>query len=98
MREYIHAHAEEEISLDVLAGVGHLSMYHALRSFRDVLGLPPHKYLLQVRVERAKALLQLGKSVADVAAILGFADQSHLTRHYKRVFGVPPAQSLRSVT
>lgn len=98
MREYIHAHVEDAISLEVLAGVANLSPYHALRSFRGALGLPPHKYLLQVRVERAKELLQSGRSIADVAATLGFADQSHLTRKFKRVFGVPPGQSLRSVT
>lgn len=98
MREYIHGHAEEQVSLEVLANVGHLSMYHALRSFREALGLPPHKYLLQVRIERAKDMLQRGDSIASVASTLGFSDQSHLTRHFKRVFGVPPAQSLRRVT
>lgn len=98
MREYIHAHAEGEVSLETLAGVARLSVYHALRSFRDTLGLPPHKYLLQVRVERAKELLQCGETIADIAARLGFSDQSHLTRQFKRVFGVPPAQSLRKVS
>lgn len=97
MREYIHAHAEEQISLEVLANVGHLSMYHALRTFREALGLPPHKYLLQVRIERAKDMLQRGEAIASVASTLGFSDQSHLTRHFKRVFGVSPAQSLRRV-
>lgn len=97
MREYIHANAVDEISLELLAEVAHLSMYHALRSFREVLGLPPHKYLLQVRVERAKDMLQQGVLIADVAAALGFSDQSHLTRQFKRVFGVPPRRSLRCV-
>ena len=97
MREYIHAHAEEQISLETLAKVGHMSMYHALRSFREALGLPPHKYLLQVRIERAKQMLQRGEPIVDVASTLGFSDQSHLTRNFKRVFGVSPAQSLRRV-
>ena len=97
MREYIHAYSDTEVSLAALADVGQLSMFHALRSFRDVLGLPPHKYLLQVRVERAKALLHQGRSISDTAALLGFADQSHLNRHYKRMFGVAPAESLREL-
>jgi AraC-like DNA-binding protein len=98
MREYIHAHMNEAISLEVLAGVANLSPYHALRSFRTALGLPPHKYLLQIRLERAKELLQSGKPIADIAATLGFADQSHLTRKYKAVFGVPPRQSLSNIS
>ena len=98
MREYIHAHAHDEVSLQTLADVARLSTYHALRSFRGTLGLPPHKYLLQVRIERAKVLLQSGHAIADVAANMGFADQSHLTRHFKRIFGVPPAHSLRVVS
>jgi AraC-like DNA-binding protein len=59
------------------------------------MGTPPHRYLVQVRVQSAHALLALGtekRSLAEVAAAAGFSDQSHLTRHFKRVLGVTPGQ------
>ena len=68
-----------------------LSQFALLRAFRAATGLPPHAYLNQVRVRRARLLLDDGVPAADVAGQVGFADQAHLTRHFKRVVGVPPA-------
>jgi AraC-like DNA-binding protein len=68
-----------------------LSQFALLRAFRAATGLPPHAYLNQLRVRRARLLLDDGVPAADVAAQVGFADQAHLTRHFKRVVGVPPA-------
>jgi AraC-like DNA-binding protein len=45
-----------------------------------------------VRVERARALLQKGMSVANAAASVGFADQSHFTRHFKRIMRMTPVE------
>jgi AraC-like DNA-binding protein len=61
-----------------------------LRAFRDETGLPPHAYLNQLRVRRARRLLDGGLAPALVAVQAGFADQAHLTRHFKRVVGLPP--------
>jgi AraC-like DNA-binding protein len=77
-------------SLDELAGLTGLSPFALLRAFRAETGLPPHAYLNQLRVRRARSLLDDGLSPAEVAAQTGFADQAHLTRHFKRVVGVPP--------
>ncbi|HUB39655.1 MAG TPA: AraC family transcriptional regulator [Streptosporangiaceae bacterium] len=78
-------------SLAELAALTGLSQFAVLRAFRDATGLPPHAYLNQLRVRRARLLLDDGLPPADVAAQTGFADQAHLTRHFKRVVGVPPA-------
>jgi AraC-like DNA-binding protein len=67
-----------------------LSQFAVLRAFRAETGLPPHAYLNQIRVRRARTLLDQGIAPADVALTTGFADQAHLTRHFKRVVGVPP--------
>ncbi|MDY6953262.1 MAG: AraC family transcriptional regulator, partial [Thermodesulfobacteriota bacterium] len=91
-REYMEAHFHEDISLHQLASLAHLSPFHFVRVFRKELGLPPHAYLTQVRVNRAKALLAKGSKIADTAFDTGFADQSHLTRHFKRITGVTPGQ------
>jgi AraC-like DNA-binding protein len=95
VRDYLHAHAAENISLDHLAYIAGLSPYHLLRLFRREVGLPPHRYHMQLRVARAKTLLAQGLPIGWVAQVLGFADQSHLTRHFKRLVQVTPGQYRR---
>jgi AraC-like DNA-binding protein len=73
----------------IAAGLG-LSRYQVLRSFRDEVGMPPHAWLAQLRVTRARKLLETGQRPAEAAAVAGFADQAHLTRWFRRVVGVTP--------
>ncbi|MCL6638119.1 MAG: AraC family transcriptional regulator [Firmicutes bacterium] len=91
-REYIEAHYAEDVSLKQLARVANLSPFHLIRVFAGEVGIPPHAYLTQVRVGRARALLGRGLPIAQVALETGFADQSHLHRHFKRIVGVTPGQ------
>jgi AraC-like DNA-binding protein len=88
--ELLHERLAEPPSLAELAAITGLSQFALLRAFRARTGLPPHAYLNQLRVRRARSLLDDGQPPAEVAAITGFADQAHLTRHFKRVVGVPP--------
>ncbi len=92
---YMHDCYADALSLHALAALVHLSPYHFVRLFKAELGLPPHTYLTQLRVQRAKGLLHSGLPIAAVAQQVGFADQSHLTRHFKRIVGVPPGQYRR---
>jgi AraC-like DNA-binding protein len=92
VREYLEAHYAENVLLEQLAAITHLSPFHLLRAFRAETGLPPHAYLIQVRVERAKVLLAQGWPAAQVAFETGFADQSHLTKRFKGIVGVAPGQ------
>jgi AraC-like DNA-binding protein len=89
-RELLHAEIVDPPSLQRLGAAVGLSPFALLRAFRAELGLPPHAYLNQLRVRRAKLLLDLGEPPAEVAQRVGFADQAHLSRHFKRVYGVPP--------
>ena len=59
-----------------------------------ITGLPPHRYVIARRVERAKQMLQAGADLplAEVAAHAGFCDQSQFSRHFKRLVGVTPGQ------
>ncbi len=90
--DYLHAHHAEPISLEQLANLANLKPLRFLRLFQREMGLPPHAYLLQVRVERAKQLLAVGVPIAQVAFDTGFSDQSHLHRHFKRWVGTTPRQ------
>jgi AraC-like DNA-binding protein len=70
-----------------------LSTRHFARAFRQSTGLPPHRWLLRHRVQRAKAMLRSqALPLADVALRCGFADQSHFTRVFGREVGMSPGR------
>ncbi|MEV0243807.1 AraC family transcriptional regulator [Streptomyces sp. NPDC050674] len=71
------------------AGLG-TSPFALLRAFRDVYGMPPHAWLTDARVRRARRLLDAGAAPSEVAVTVGFTDQPHLNRHFGRIVGVPP--------
>jgi AraC-like DNA-binding protein len=96
VRSYLEERYAENVTLDDLARFVNLSPYHLLRLFRQQTGLPPHTYLTQVRVRRARSLLRAGVPIAETALQVGFTDQSHLSRHFKRTVGVPPGQYARA--
>jgi AraC family transcriptional regulator len=77
-----------------MAAVARLSPYHFARQFKAATGLPPHRYVIARRVERAKQLLQGGgdPSLAEVAAHAGFSDQSQFCHHFRRLVGVTPGR------
>ena len=97
IRSYIEACSPQPIRLDELAQIACLSPFHLLRVFQQQIGLPPHAYLTQVRLQRAKNLLRHGLCPAQVALETGFVDQSHLHRHFRRTFGITPGQYSKNV-
>lgn len=95
--DYIENRLDEDLSLPVLAGVAHSSVSHFKTLFKRSLGLPVHAYVVQRRVERARALLRQGQLPASqVALAAGFSHQSHMARAMRRVLGVSPG-TLRAV-
>lgn len=94
IRDYIHSCYRRNVSLADLSSAVKMSPFHLLRTFRREVGLTPHAYLIQVRVEAAKRLLRSRIPIVHVASYAGFADQSHLTRHFKRLTGVTPSRYL----
>lgn len=96
-REYMAAHLSERIYLLDMARTVGLSPFYLLRAFKRATGMPPHRYLYQLRLDRARGLLRHGVPPAQVAAELGFTDQSHLTRRFKAAFGVTPGQYARAL-
>nr|WP_246728133.1 AraC family transcriptional regulator [Mesorhizobium japonicum] len=94
VRDFIHAHSDEVLQLAALAALAGCSKTTLIDGFKAHFGVPPTRYLIQVRIDKARRLLRRGQNVAEVAVAVGFADQSHLTRHFKAVLGVTPARYL----
>lgn len=92
VRDYMLANLRFDISLGDLAALARMTKFHFIRAFRKELGLPPHAYLNQLRLNEARRLIAAGKAVIEVASDVGFYDQSHLIRHFKRTYGITPGQ------
>jgi AraC family transcriptional regulator len=96
--DYIEGHLDEEISLQHLAEIAQLSRYHFARAFKHSFGLPPHRYHMSRRMERAKALLEeRARSVTEVGLMLGFAETSSFTTSFRRSVGVTPSDYRRAI-
>ncbi|MFF4755612.1 AraC family transcriptional regulator [Streptomyces sp. NPDC002514] len=80
----------EPPTLEQLAADLGTSPFALLRAFRDTYGMPPHTWLTDARVRRARRLLDAGTTPAQAAVTVGFTDQPHLNRHFARIIGVPP--------
>ena len=89
-RDFLAAHAVENVRLSDVACVANLSPFHFLRRFTTVYGLTPHAFMMAMRLETARQRLAAGATIADTAVATGFADQAHLTRRFKAAYGVTP--------
>lgn len=84
-----------QITLDELCTVSMLGKSTLLRYFTKTKGITPYRYLQSVRIDKAKNMLEQGKSTAETALAAGFSDQSHFTRYFNHFIGVSPYQYKR---
>ncbi|MGB7098143.1 MAG: AraC family transcriptional regulator, partial [Xanthobacteraceae bacterium] len=93
VNEFIEAHLGADPSITDLARECRLSESHFARAFRQATGVPPHRWLMKRRIERAKELLLEGNlALAEVALVCGFVDQSHLNRNFVQAEGYGPGK------
>ncbi len=97
-RAFLETAAEHSVESSDLEAVSGLDRYELARQFRARLGTSPYRYLTLRRLDRARAAIRAGRSLAEAAADSGFADQSHMTRQFRAAFGLPPGQWRRIVT
>lgn len=87
---FIEENHGEHICLDQLCRCAGLSRSTLLRAFTRSKGVTPYRYLENIRVGRAKKLLEQGVSPAEAALQTGFSDQSHFTNYFDRFIGLSP--------
>ncbi|HEY4292442.1 AraC family transcriptional regulator [Luteibacter sp.] len=88
---YMDERLDQSFPVSSVADACGLSVNHFSRAFRRSMGKPPHRWLLDRRIDRARELLRdTALSLADIALACGFAEQSHFTRVFTRTVGMPP--------
>jgi len=91
-KEMLAADLLGDVSISEVAQGCGLSRSYFIKAFRQTVGTTPHRWLLECRIERAKALLLASACpVSDIARDCGFSDQAHMTRVFASVVGAPPA-------
>lgn len=91
--EFMIGHLERKLPVSELAQSVQLSTAHLRRLFKAETGSSPVQYLRQMRMQRAKDLLETSSlSVKEIAAKVGLSDVSHFVRNFERAAGLPPAR------
>jgi len=95
--EYMEANLGEPVSVEQLEQISGLGARRFSSEFKKATGMPPHRYLMALRVEQAKRMLQQGEPLAQIAFACGFAHQEHLTNVFRRFTGVTPGAYRRDI-
>lgn len=83
-------------SLAELAQRMHLSKYYFCRTFEEIFGQPPMRYLMQEKLQIARYhLLYTAEPVSEIAQLLGFSSQAYFSRSFKKEWGVSPTEFRR---
>jgi AraC family transcriptional regulator len=98
VRAHIEEHLSEQVSLATLARLARLSTFHFCRAFKQSFGVPPHRYLTNRRVERAKLMLAERKhSVTEIGLAVGFSETSSFTAVFRKITGQTPSRYHRAL-
>ncbi|MGY5776216.1 helix-turn-helix domain-containing protein [Rhizobium sp. LEGMi135b] len=93
VEEYLREHFTEKVHVAELAAVAGISPNHFIVRFAKTFGMPPHRYLINLRLDLAEKLLTEGEiAIAEIAYMSGFSDQSHLATTMKRYRGRTPTE------
>jgi AraC family transcriptional regulator len=89
--DHVEANLDRPLSLRELAACVEMDVFRFVRAFKQGTGVPPHRFVLEARIERAKALLRdPALSISDVALRTGFATPSHFAATFRRIAGATP--------
>ena len=96
VREYVDAHLDSKLDIHALARIARMTASQFNRWFPKVVGVSPHRYVVQCRLKRARELLATTQlSLSEIALTSGFADQSHFSRRFHAFIGMTPRKFRR---
>ncbi len=93
--QYFEEHYNEKISLDQIAENMYLSPFYISKIFKSEIGDTPIRYLINIRLEKAKMLLESGdsSSIQEIAGMVGYDDAYHFSKLFKKRYGISPSQA-----
>lgn len=90
---FIRNNYQRKLTLKVMADTVNLSPWWLCHLFKNHMGTSPERFLAQVRLERAKSLLECSfLTVKEVMSEIGMSDAGHFSRSFKTAYGVTPAK------
>lgn len=96
VKAYLRDHLADDLPVRTIAKLVALSPFYLIRSFKAHVGVPPHRYLLQVRIERAMELLAASSlTVTQICHRVGFGSLSHFINTFRRQTGMSPLEYRR---
>lgn len=96
--QQISKNISSKISLQKLAESVHISVPYVHTLFVRHLGIPPGQYIMKIRMEESKLLLQEGTmTIGEVAARMGFSSIQHFSKQFKNICGISPSQYVKSL-
>ena len=95
---YIEKNYMESITIDLLAKQANLSSRQLTRLFQEAYHISPGNYLLQLRIQKSKTLLNYSElSICDIAYQSGFNDSNYFSRQFRNITGITPTQFRKSL-
>lgn len=95
---YIEEHYRQDIDLDKLSKIAHMSRRNFTRTFREAMGMSAVDHLIHLRIARASDLLRSDDiTVTEVAFNVGFSDSNYFTRQFKKIIGLSPSEFRKTV-
>lgn len=91
---FIDTHYAEPIDLNAIADEAYFSKFHFIKQFKSIYQRTPHQYLIYVRIEKARALLNGGASVSAACFAVGFESLPSFSGLFKRLTGMSPSAYL----
>ncbi|MGI4742112.1 MAG: helix-turn-helix transcriptional regulator [Janthinobacterium lividum] len=90
---YLEGHAEQTITVEALASLANLSVFHFARCFKHTTGQSPYQYVIGWKIRRAQHLLRVGElPMATISDLLGFASPTHFSAAFRRATGRSPRE------
>jgi len=91
---FIDTHFAEPIDLDAIADEAYFSKFHFIKQFKSIYRRTPHQYVIHLRISKAQALLQAGRTVSGACYEVGFESLPSFSGLFKRVTGMTPSAYL----
>ncbi len=90
-KTYLETSYMQPVSIQGIADALHIDRRYLTVLFRQAYGIPPQSYLMELRLDQARAFLTQGYGVTEAAAMSGFSDLANFSRRYKQRFGMSPS-------